>query len=936
MDNAVNYMGEHAWAGQLGHLLTLIAFVAALLSLTAYILHTRTADPGWRTVGRAAFRVHSLALVGIVVTLFVMLLNHWFAYDYVWKHSNTEMPLRYIASCFWEGQEGSFLLWAFWTMVLGNLLILTAKSWEAPVVAVFALVQVFLVSMILGIHVLDYRVGNSPFLLIRELPENIGLPWTQLPNYLSIIPQFQDGRGLNPLLQNYWMVIHPPTLFLGFSATLVPFAFAVAGLATRRYKEWMTPALPWTFFGIGILGLGILMGGAWAYEALSFGGFWAWDPVENASLVPWITLVGAGHLMLINKRKDTSLFTTFFLTLITFLLVLYSTFLTRSGVLGDTSVHSFTGDGMMTGLVLFMLSFVALAVAALLRDRTDRWFYVALSALIMVLGLALKVEVPAVILFGVVSLAMTVVAYRKGAYQRQDDEELLSREFWLFIGSLVLLLSAAQITFSTSVPVFNVLLAPFQSVLESLHNLTGWGWAHELAQAKLAPPVEAKAHFNKWQIPFAFIVSLLVAIGQYLHYKHTDRLKFLKSLGLSFFGALLITGALAWSLAYKASELNLIALLFATTFAALANLLYVPRVLKGRLAKAGPSIAHFGFGLLLLGAVISMSRERKISRNTSGPVLSYLNEDFNDGQDMLLYLGDTVPVGDYFVSFTGKRQVGVNLHYDMDYFTAEPQRYHAGDTVRVRNALFVAKDDHIAGALFLPDQPGHWTALETYTRNELWRAPYWSPRRAGEPEFRLEPMVQLNPRFGNVAEPSTKHWVERDLYTHIRYAKLDSASDGWMPARLYEKNLGDTIVTPMCIVLLDSIRTVRDSVTMARLGPDFTVFVLDMRVRDLYDEHRWFEAHPVVIYHGNEPVGNKGFELPDLDVKFELATVQGNRIGVNMFEREFVIMQAILFPGINILWIGIILMTLGTFHAVRQRVLTTKERKGGKVEAPKP
>lgn len=125
----------------------------------------------------------------------------------------------------------------------------------------------------------DVRVGSSPFLLIRELPENLGLPWTNLPDYLTMIPQFKDGRGLNPLLQNYWMVIHPPTLFFGFASTLIPFAFAIAGLWTKRYKEWMEPALPYTFFGIAVLGTGILMGGAWAYEALSFGGFWAWDPV---------------------------------------------------------------------------------------------------------------------------------------------------------------------------------------------------------------------------------------------------------------------------------------------------------------------------------------------------------------------------------------------------------------------------------------------------------------------------------------------------------------------------------------------------------------------------------------------------------------------------------------------------------------------------------
>lgn len=924
---SIAYAGEHLWAGRLGHFLTILSVTMALFAMVAYALHTRNKDAGWRTLGRLFFRIQSLAIIGIVGTLFIMLFNHWFEYDYVWKHSNTEMPLRYIASCFWEGQEGSFLLWAFWTMVLGNLLIWTAKDWEGPVMAVFALVQVFLATMLLGVYVLGAKVGSSPFMLIRELPENIGLPWTRMANYLTIIPQFADGRGLNPLLQNYWMVIHPPVLFLGFAATLVPFAFAIGGLWTKRLKEWITPALPWTFFGIGILGVGILLGGAWAYESLSFGGFWAWDPVENSSLVPWIILVGAGHLMLINQRKDTSLFSTYLFALVSFIMVLYSTFMTRSGVLGDTSVHSFTGEGMMAGLLLFMLSFIALSVYMLNQQRGDRLFYLGLSVVMLILGTALQVQVPAIILFGVVSTVMTVVAYRKGGFRRPDEEQILSREFWLFIGSLVLLLSAAQITFSTSMPVFNLLLEPFQGALESLHEATGWNWAHTLSELKLAPPVEAKAHFNKWQVPFAFLVVMLIAIGQYLAYGKTNSKKFYRSLAFSFITSLIITVLAVWALGYKMHEANLVALFFATVFATLANALYVPRVLKGRMAKSGPSIAHVGFALLLLGSVVSMSREEKISRNTSGPVLSYLNEDFSDREDMLLYIGDTVPIGEFYVTFKGKHQDRVNLHYDMDYFRAVPTQYSAGDTVRVRNSLFVAKNDHAAGDQFLLDQPGHWEPLETFTRGELWRAPHWRPLEPGPKEFSLEPMVQLNPRFGNVAEPSTKHWAHRDLYTHIRYAKLDSASDGYMPSRLYEKNVGDTIVTPTCVILIDSIRTVKDSVTITRLGNDFDVYVLNMRVRDLYDEHRWFEAKPVVIYHNDQPVGSKGFEIPELNVKFDLATVKGSKVGVEVSEREFVIMQAILFPGINILWIGVILMALGTFFSVWDRVRTARRKK---------
>ncbi|MBP7409780.1 MAG: cytochrome c biogenesis protein CcsA, partial [Flavobacteriales bacterium] len=286
MKDTIEYIGEHTWAGTLGHALVVVSLIGAVLATLGYFLGAMRKQNEWSALGRIGFRMHSLAVLGIVVTLFTMLFNHWFEFDYVWKHSNLQMPLKYIASCFWEGQEGSFLLWTFWHVVLGNILIARAKDWEPHVMAVIGLVQIFLAFMLLGVYVGDVRLGSSPFLLIRELPENLGLPWTGLTDYLTRIPQFADGRGLNPLLQNYWMVIHPPTLFLGFSATLVPFAYAIAGLWRNQRKEWMTPALPWTFFGVMVLGTGILMGGAWAYEALSFGGFWAWDPVENASLVP--------------------------------------------------------------------------------------------------------------------------------------------------------------------------------------------------------------------------------------------------------------------------------------------------------------------------------------------------------------------------------------------------------------------------------------------------------------------------------------------------------------------------------------------------------------------------------------------------------------------------------------------------------------------------
>jgi cytochrome c-type biogenesis protein CcmF len=386
-----------------------------------------------------------------------------------------------------------------------------------------------------------------------------------------------------------------------------------------------------------------------------------------------------------------------------------------------------------------------------------------------------------------------------------------------------------------------------------------------------------------------------------------------------------ITAAGVILLRYKFSELDLIALLFASIFAAAANGAYIWKGLKGRFAHAGASIAHVGFALVLLGALISTSRQEEVSRNATALDLRFLNEGFSNSEDILLYQGDTVPMGDHYVHYKGKRQEGVNLYFDMDYLSMEPNRYRTGDTVRVGGSLFMATDDHVAGAEFLTDQPDHWTPLDEYPRRDLWHAPYWSPTRPGARDFALAPLVQLNPRFGNVAEPSTRHWLHRDLYTHIRYADLDvTDSTAFMPPRMYEKMIGDTIVTPTSILVMDSLRTVRDSVTISRLGPEFTVFMLRMRVRDLYDATRWFEARPILIYRGDQPAMGKGFELPELRVKYELASVtrteQGVQVGLNVFEQEFVIMQAIAFPGINILWIGCVLLFLGTLVALRQRL----------------
>ncbi|RYE13464.1 MAG: hypothetical protein EOP51_29725 [Sphingobacteriales bacterium] len=261
---------------------------------------------------------------------------------------------------------------------------------------------------------------------------------------------------------------------------IVPFGYAFAGIWQRRFKEWITPALPWTLFAVMILGTGIIMGSFWAYEALNFGGFWAWDPVENASIIPWLTLIGALHVMIAYKNTGHAYFTAIVLVFISFILVLYASFLTRSGILGETSVHSFTDLGMFGHLILYNVVFLLLGA----------WF---------------------------------IIIRWKELPISPKDEETYSREFWMFIGALVVTLACVQLIFSTSVPVFNAVFG-----------------------TNYAPPLDPVEFYNKRQTPGAILILLISGFSQYLKYKRTDPRRFYSSLISSVLISLILTGLVAY------------------------------------------------------------------------------------------------------------------------------------------------------------------------------------------------------------------------------------------------------------------------------------------------------------------------------------------------------------------------------------------------------
>jgi len=801
----MEYIGEHLLIGKVGNVFVILSFVFALIASISYFFASRDNEEAlsWKRIARISFRIHGVAVFGIVATLFIMLQNHYFEYEYVWHHSSKGMPMRYILSCFWEGQEGSFLLWTFWHVIIGLILQKTAKNWEAPVMATISIVQAFLASMLLGIFVFEHRIGSNPFtVLLRQHPDFANIPLFDDPNYLEKL----DGRGLNPLLQNYWMTIHPPTLFLGFALTVVPFAYAIAGLWKKKFTEWLKPALPWTFLGVMILGTGVLMGGAWAYEALSFGGFWAWDPVENASLVPWLTLVGAAHVMLITRNNTQSLFITFFLSILTFILILYSTFLTRSGILGDSSVHAFTDLGMSGQLLIYLFFFLIL---------------------------------------GIVLIAINWKHFPK----QHEEEGIWSREFWMFVGAVVLLVSSFQIMFYTSMPVWN-----------KLFNLNK------------APAKDVIDFYNSWQLPFAFLTTLLIAVGQYFKYKNTDIKYFAKKISLSFIIALLISIITSYLLNF--SKMSYSFLLFSSVFAVAANADYLIRILKGKVKKGGASIAHIGFGFIMLGVLISTSKKDIISQNTSGKSVESLGEKMSNNDNILLTQRDTLPMGKYFVTYKGKRFEGINIFFDVDYFT--------------KNADGSFKK-----------------------------------------EFTLSPLVQTNPRMGNVAEPDTRHFLTFDVYTHVTYADLSNlneqnpdSKEEYTDPKSYKMKKGDTIFSSNAIIIFDSLSTAIDRKKYNLEKNDIAVKAY-LRVLDVTKKH---EATPIYVIHNNteQHIASNIDEL-GLHFTFMKINPKDGKIEITLQEkkkniRDFIVMQAMIFPYINVLWMGCIIMIIGTVLAILERI----------------
>ena len=561
--------------GTLGEFLLLVAFVTCGLSALAFFWAARSDDAAapWKRMGRLAWAAMSATVVGASGILWWFILNHQYQYAYVYQNSSNDLPLHYLFSTFWAGQEGSFLLWILMMCAVGGTLIAyVQREYETPVMAVVGLCQLFLLSMVVGLQFGPIEIGASPFVTLSEKFTDAPI-FQQNPGFIPA-----DGQGLNDLLQNPWMTIHPPMLFAGFSSMVVPFAFAIAALWKKRFTQWVRPALPWTLFAVMILGVGIAMGGYWAYVTLSFGGYWAWDPVENSSLVPWLMGIAAFHTMLVQKKSGSSQKASLLLSIGAYVMVIYSTFLTRSGILGDVSVHSFVDLGLYNQLLIWIL-------------------------MVGVLGLGLFI-------------------YRYGELPVPDQQpNTLSREFMVLCGSTLLVATAAVIILGTSAPIFGQIFRDNPSAVpQAFYNrwtlplALGFVFLAGLGQLFWWRKMEVATINQVLLRPITFATVSTIAVLVFTPFaEQTIMLPSAAPEGPATASAGLTSSLSDFWTAYG-QALQMLLLVFVSFFSLFGNGSVLWRTLRGNPRMAGGALTHVGFALTILGIIASNGFDRALPR----------------------------------------------------------------------------------------------------------------------------------------------------------------------------------------------------------------------------------------------------------------------------------------------------------------------------------
>ncbi len=612
---------------ELGHFALLLALCLTVLLALLPLAGTIT---GSRVLMASC---HSLSAGVLVFTTIAFLCLCWaflqddFSVKYVANHSNTLLPVQYKISAVWGGHEGSLLLW-----------VLTLALWTYAVSVFSKNLPLDMLARVLSVMGM-IGVGFLLFTLLTSNP---------FDRYLPHHPA--EGSDLNPLLQDFGLIVHPPMLYMGYVGFSVAFAFAIAALLSGRLDTaWARWSRPWTTIAWAFLTLGISLGSWWAYYELGWGGWWFWDPVENASFMPWLVGTALIHSLAATEKRGVFKSWTILLAIFAFSLSLLGTFLVRSGVL--TSVHAFANDPERG---VFILGFLALVVGA----------------------------------------SLTLYALRAPVVKSVVGFNLLSRESFLLINNIVLVIVTATVLLGTLYPL----------IADALE----WG------KVSVGPPF-----FNLFFVPLMGVLSVLIGIGVMLNWKRSRFDQLLRWLSPPALLALLTGAVFPWLYAgeFSLGAATAVAVGSWVTFSMFADLYRKVRhadsigagLRKLRLSYYGMFSAHIGVAITLIGVI--------------------LNTIYSDQRDLRMEAKQSVEVGDYrfeldrlekvrgpnyiadqatIYVFDGERQVATLQPQKRRYLASGDVMTEAGIDAGLMRDIYVSMGEPLSGnawAVSVHDKP---------------------------------------------------------------------------------------------------------------------------------------------------------------------------------------------------------------------------------------
>ena len=516
---------------EFGHYALILALCVALIQGVLPLLGAHQGRREWLMLARPAAQTVFLLLATAFVILAWCFYTNDFSVLYVAEHSNSQMPVVYRLGAVWGGHEGSLLLWVFllstWTILVSQL----SKSLDE-----------FMVARVIGVLGLVMS-GLLLFILTTSNP------------FLRLLPAAQDGRSLNPLLQDPGLVFHPPMLYMGYVGFSVAFAFAIASLLSGRLDAaWARWSRPWTTAAWVFLTLGIALGSWWAYYELGWGGWWFWDPVENASFIPWLVGTALLHSLAVTEKRGGFKSWTVLLAITAFSLSLLGTFLVRSGVL--TSVHAFATDPRRG---IFILIFLALVVGS----------------------------------------SLVLYAWRAPKSTLGGKFSLSSRETFILLGNVFLVVSAGSVLLGTLYPL----------LIDALH----------LGKISVGPP-----YFNSVFVPLMSPLLVLMGIGPWTNWKSSDLPAVIKRLWLAALAAI-VAGVTIPMLMAEFTWLAGLGFLLAFWVIASGCLQIIRQAKAGKPTRSfiGMQVAHLGIAVFVIGVtMVGAYQEEKDVRMSAGETVS--------------------------------------------------------------------------------------------------------------------------------------------------------------------------------------------------------------------------------------------------------------------------------------------------------------------------